>query len=539
MSNNKVNYKKEIKVQYYHSISSKELRRQISRHKSLSNKSFSLNNYHKQQKLEEHIEKVIDSFEEGELKLDPSQYALFAKYIYAVTASEGLRERLFTRLQKMADFDVRAEAKRANLTFFEKLFNIDPSAIPYLSTSKMQKRIKAYQGVHRYFAKSPIRNHKMYQKGEKLYHEAQKYMQAFLDGKITIKPEDRETFVRYVKVFEYPLYKGSTGQQCLDKLKTLPEEYVEEKKSFKEKFNIWLARFHAPKSKAKPQIKQNRHNYIKAASVALILACGSALAYIGLTNNSDKEDVNKDKNKTEKLITPPSSNQKQSASPAKMATWDKEKMDIFKDTMFIPKCKVSPNRVTPKSQKTEDVKAKQVQPAVTKRAQPIENVVKTKSVTPIKSKIEEYTVSEKQAIINHHNHVIEMRLGEKQAQKLDEKIENLRTSGIISLSKEISNAEIAYAFVMYRAYGVQSSLKDALNSQVKLTAEQNNKLLEDIKAVGSTGDGVKKMAEIQHKDRGELNHDSCYDHASYKDKKQHAKNLKQLRQLQKAKQRVA
>ena len=546
-------------MHYYHSISNKELNRQISLHQRLSTKSFSFDTYRKQEKLEAQIEHVITSFEDEQLHLDPSQYALFAQYIYAITTSEGLRNRLYDRLQKMADFDVRAEAKRANLTFFQKLFNIDPDAIPYLSKSKLKKRMAALRRIHHHFEASGFKSVSNYKKEEKLHHEAKRYMQAFIDGKITIKPEDRETFAKYVKVFEYPLYEESTGQQCLNKLKTLPEEYTEEKKTFKEKFNMWLGRFQAPKSKtnkptvtSKPQVKTSRRNYIRAASVALVMAMGGALAYVGLNYKKHQKiiDLEEIKNDPEAKVTPKSPASKQqtsSASNAKVINWDEAlKKTEFKSQPATAKETKKVAQITTKSQSqkekpeqatvskkvvTSAQTAKAESKTVTQTAKPVNttSVVNTKELTP----------SEKKAIIEHHSFVVGMRLGKANAQKLNEQIESLRDKDntILSLPEDISNAEVAYAFVMYRAYGVQSSLKDALNSKVKLTAAQNQQVLEDIMAVGSVGEGVKKLAEKAHK--GELSHQSCYDNTTSKNKKQHVLNLKQLRQIQKAKQRVA
>lgn len=533
-------------MQYYHSITSKNLKDHISRYKSLSGKKFSTETYKKQQRLEESVDRVLNSFEDGKLHLKPTQYALFAQYISVVAPNRTIEERLFDQLQAKADFDVRAEAKRANLTWYQKLFHIDPDKVPYLSKSKLNSRIKSYKKVHHYFQTSPFRNYKMYQKGETLRHEAQEYMQAFLDGKVTIKGEDRAAFAEYVKVFEYPLYAESTGRKCLDKLNNLPPETVAEKRSFKTSFASWVSQFRAPKSKSASSKtpKHTKRTYIRAALVALLLAIGGTLAHIGLNKNSSKEALDKDKaeNKTEKSIIPSSQNQKQNDLSADMITWGnahtKDKNILFKDIAAIPQIKTGHNKTFAEPQIKEASEVNQAQPAL-KKAEPTAKTVKTKSQSSLKTKDKEYTTSEKQAIINHHNHVIEMRLGKKQAQKLNDQIQTLRDDEILSLPSDVSNAEVAYAFVMYRAYGVKSSLKEALASKEKLSAEQNQKVLKDIKAVGNTGDGVKKLAEIQHQNKGELNHTSCYDNATQKDKKQHAKNLKQLRQIQKAKQRAA
>lgn len=556
-------------MHYYHSVNDEKLKRHISLYKKLHRGDFSQSIYDAQLELNERIERVIVSFETGVLELDPSQYALFAKYIAVVSPHQLQRESLFDKLQKLADFDVRAEAKRANLSWFQRTFNIDPDKVPYLSSSKLRKRMHSY--CHN--ARSPLVSRKRYEKNEELAHEAQKYMQSFLDGKVKIKPEDRETFRKFIKVFEYPLYDGCLGQQCLDKLKTLPDEPVVEKKSLRESFSAWISKFKAPKlPKLKmPRLKIKSENqtsskkydgYIKAASATVLLAIGGALAYMGFNSNKAKEIVESDnaKDKTETSAKPKSVNNQQektSSSIQKEIHWEEAiQKTNFEPVKITPKAantnlktestqnktvsqpqkkEVAQNKTMSQPQKTETAPQKMSQKTVTPAPQTEQKTVKAVSVIDRK----ELTASEKNAIIDHHNYVVEMRIGKSGAKKLNEKIETLRDkeNTILSLPEDISNAEIAYAFVMYRAYGVNSSLKDALNSKVKLTAEQNQKVLEDIKAVGSVGEGLQKIAEVQH--NGKLSNNSCYDNASAKSKRLHAKNLRMLRQIQKAKQKVA
>ena len=481
----------------YRHIKNRELRKQISLYKRLHNKRMTLKNYSDRQKLEDKTENVIDSFENGTLQLDPSQYKLFAKYISAVVRYNTRKNTLYDILQKKADFDVRKVGKRANLSWFKKIFNIDPDKVPYMPKSTLNRKINRFKNLCYRFNKSAFAPSWIFSKLEKLHKEARTYMQAFIDDKITIKPEDRETFKQYMKVLNDFSSEEVLEQKCLAKLKTLPQKTVSEKKSTKKTVGIGLIPFKMTKIKTKSEKKNHNH---KTAVATLLIAFTGLLCYLGLSN---KENIKSDskKDKTEQKTKPVTeSNQKQQT---RMLKWDEA----------VKQVKINSNVAYPKIKKpTETLKQKTQK--------------ETPEITP-----------EHQAIINHHNHVIKMRLGEKQADALDKKIEDLRQSGILSLPRDISNAEVAYAFVMYRAYGVQSSLSTALNSEVKLSQAENQKVLEDIKAVGSTGLGVKKMAEAKHK--GELNNHSCYDNASVKDQKQHVKNLKQLHQLQKAKQRAA
>ena len=104
-----------------------------------------------------------------------------------------------------------------------------------------------------------------------------------------------------------------------------------------------------------------------------------------------------------------------------------------------------------------------------------------------------------QAVLNHHNNVLQKRLGKKQKQKLYNQILSQIDNHIFTLPDGMSHEEFAYAFSMYRAYGVKSSLADALKSNVKLTEAQNAQILEDIAKAGTTGMGVKRMADRLHK----------------------------------------
>ena len=85
--------------------------------------------------------------------------------------------------------------------------------------------------------------------------------------------------------------------------------------------------------------------------------------------------------------------------------------------------------------------------------------------------------------------------------------------------------------MIYKEYGLKSSIAAALNSKEKLSSAAQQRLVEDVKQAGDKGEGVKQMAaKLSH---GRLSSYSKYDKASPALQKQHIKNLKELMQAKK------
>lgn len=355
---------------------------------------------------------------------------------YINTFSRQNKEKYFDKLQKMADFDVRKSAQYAERTWWQKMFNIDPNAIKYMPSAILEKKINKYVKDMQKLEHSQYAETISYNRCEKARAEAEDYMQAYLDGEIAVKKEDAEMFSRYVKTMFYPMYPDSTAEKALNKL---AQDDFSNDEVVKEKTKAKIINIKTPS-------KRSLLEWGRAAVVGAVAVIGSIVLF-----NADKEangmPVKKHTPKTAKTIkkSTPSA-----ASQEKTITFAEAKKQIEAKTMFA------------------------------------DTLVAKDYVTP-------------EAVINHHDCILQKRLGKKQKNKLYKQVQDQVKNNILALPQGMTFHEFAYAFAMYRAYGVKSSLAGALKSQTKLTAEQNNQVVKDIIAAGYNGVGVKKLADKLHK----------------------------------------
>jgi hypothetical protein len=120
-----------------------------------------------------------------------------------------------------------------------------------------------------------------------------------------------------------------------------------------------------------------------------------------------------------------------------------------------------------------------------------------------------------QALMNYYNSALDIIGGNKKADVLS-KINNQVQSGNIVLSDYISAERVAYAYFMYREYGIKVDVLDlAVNSNQKLTDAQNAELIKVVLDAGERGAGVKKMAQQRVESRGgSLGKYSKFEHAT-------------------------
>ena len=131
------------------------------------------------------------------------------------------------------------------------------------------------------------------------------------------------------------------------------------------------------------------------------------------------------------------------------------------------------------------------------------------------------------AITRASRSALNILIGTKQAQKLCDNIQSKVDSGIFQLPEGMSVERVAHAMQMSRVYEGHSVILDALNSNVKLTLEQQRAFNEHIASIGDLGVKLQKRMASKHN----LSKHSRYDNAKKTLKMAHAKNLKQLRQM--------
>ena len=470
-------------------VSNKTLKNDIASYKKLSKKRFTMSVHLKKEDIERRSDNILRSFENNDLQLKPSQYILFAKYVMFFGGSK--KEEYLDKLQKMADFDIREEIHHSSRNWWQKLLKIDPDKVEYMPADKLYKKIERYNKMGEKLEQSLYQKTWLYIRIEKIKSEAKSYIEAYLNDKITIRPEDAKAFSKYVKVMDYPVYDGSIGDQALKKLAVQPEteENIAEEKTLPiVKESKW--QIYKNKMKAKiVSLKENTNSYVPKIAVASVFIAGLFTMFAKKDSGTQISNVLKE-NKTEIKI-----------APKQQKTTEQNSQDN-KTVYFAPISLENnvPGWIPPALNKVE------------------------KRDTVVTPKYD----SKRMARINHHNHVLDMRLG---ASKKDENYQNIESQlekGIFSLPDSLGKEDFAYAMEMYNAYGIECSLTDALSSTKKLSLAENNKITEDIIAAGETGLGVKRMAIKKYK--GNLNQNSTYNRASRKAQKQHNLNMKQWRQ---------
>lgn len=173
---------------------------------------------------------------------------------------------------------------------------------------------------------------------------------------------------------------------------------------------------------------------------------------------------------------------------------------------------------------------------------PVEKIAVVKPDTaaaePIVKNVEKKQQSDSAKVVslqkiwnNYYDNTIEILSSAAQKQKLYSMIDKQLAAGLYVLPEDISKEKLAYSYLIYKEYGIKSSLSSALNSKEKLSAAAQRKLIEDVRKAGNKGEGVKQMAAKRN--NGHLSSYSKYDKASPTLQKQHIKNLKQLMQAKK------
>lgn len=504
-------------------VSNKTLRKDVKKYKKLCRSSFSMSVYIKKEEIEVRSESILESFLSNDLVLQPNQYVLFARYINQFANANA--DKCFEKLQKMADFDVRESIQDKETGLWQKLLKYKNNRFKYLSTAKLEKQINEYK-KNQDIIETSLAGYDLHDKNEKIRQKGQDYIKAYVDGKIDIKQEDLEIFEEYIKVMNQPIYEDSLGDRALKKLSADREKYEKNEEVKESRKKSWFSGIKHKLDKGLVSLKEKSPLYAKIAAGVTIVATSVVLLISKYSNNNNISTLDKSINTTE------------TKAPVKVKTAQTKDKDT---TLIYHWQPVSTNEMKDFSKKVESkttVESKEVKKTPVEVKEIKKTPVKAKEVKKVSVEIKETKIdSKRQAIINHHDHVLAMRIGAKQRDNNYEQIKGQIEKGIITLPDSIGKEEFAYAMEMYQAYGVESSLPEAFNAKQKLSAEANKKIAEEIAAAGDTGLGVKKMAEKKY--NGKMNHNSVYDRASVKSQKKHNMNMKQLRQARKAAARSA
>lgn len=280
------------------------LSKQMKRYKTISadlRKNFNGKKWNESCQLEYAAEHFLEDLENNHLNINRNNVKILARYVDTFGGPRA--KELLAKLQPYADFDLKQYAEMSKLSLRQKLLRaLTGNTEKYLSAKQMKKRILKLEKLD----KSTNWNFGIMSKKEKLYKEAENYINTVLEGKISVKPEDRRTFIKYVKFFSYPIYQDSPAQQVLAKIqKQIAEQPVAQS---------------TPKEKSSwGKFLRNRiSNKVKIAVVTTLAVAGSLM---GLKScEKDKQDAIPQKPKSEIM-----------AAPAK---------PVVRDTVSAPKAQI-------------------------------------------------------------------------------------------------------------------------------------------------------------------------------------------------------
>lgn len=521
-----------------YTVSNATLRSDINSKKSLARRTYSMSRYMKEEQLEKRSEHILDSFAEGYLNLEKDQYKVFARYID--TFGRWQKNACYKRLQTMVDFDIEEYLEISKLSpwqrFYQKRLSQKTSATIKVKTPRqLKKEMARYVAACRKYDED---------KSIELRNKAEKYVKDFLDNKFALPKEDENTFKNYIKTILYPVIAGDIADRALikirehnyqvaeksqeslwdkasaraekifggiqaffsntaDKIVTFPHKvavyFARKKESWNNRWQQIKTSFKLPKLHkfSFAMSEKSKTNLMRAGKVLGLVTLLTAGTYTTRECASETTQDNLAQNKTEMLPT-----------AQKMTNIDTARTFHFEPVSNLNIPTFKPIELNTSQQETK--------PQI---------IAEETAETPQQQV--------RAAVINHHEHILTQRLGEKGKKKLYADINNQIENGIFTLPDSLGVEDFAYALAMYRAYGVESSLQNARTTAVKLNAAENAQVIKDIVDAGQTGLGVKKKAEQIRLslNKGPLDtNNGLYNRMSPKNQHKHNMNLQQWRQ---------
>ncbi len=491
-------------------VKGKSLRRDISEIRRLKKANFTQKTYYRQEEILDRADDILRHYRQNELKIDAKDYPALAEYINQFGMHH--KDEMLDKLQAVVNFDVRIYLEDKSKTLWQRLFPKKDK--PTLTGAQMKSAMKKFSLMSHKASHDLFNNPHLTVKIEKLQSEAEQNVEAFLNNKLDIAKEDLDTFKQYLKVFNASIYEGSPAKKAIAKIEELkqadgvqPSSTNEPKPATIRKpiissygfkrpaANIWTRlgnRLKSLWSAHKPTTAKIRFlntpaptlwRRLKVAAVTgLVIVAGA----FGLKSGegTHAQNTTDSKNKT----TLPIDNIAQNTDNSKTLT---------------------------------AVQFQNIQKA--------QNVQEKQAVKKVEKQADKQADKDARIWQNYYDTTIDIVAPTVHVnkQELYNKIQNQLDKGILTLPENVTKEKVALNYVLFKAYGLQSSLENALNTDKQLSAQQQAEFTRDA--------GVKQadIKQIALKKYGKLSSYSSYDHASNKLKKQHASNLKELRQMKK------
>lgn len=478
-------------------VTGKSLKRDISTYKHLKNKDFSQKVYYQQEEITDRATEILQLYNQDQLDLLPKDYPVLAEYIDVFGGHE--KSKMLDKLQSKANFDVRLHLKNQSKTLWQRLFHRDET--PTLKAEKMKSDMKKYALL----SKQTSKNFKNYillsSKIEELQNKVYQNIEKFADDKMDVMPQDFELLKQYIYMFvPYP-HETSAASKALRKISTntsqatvsqIVEEYSKPKvipiqpsriKPHNSSHpSVWTrlgkklsSVFHRQHNKPKKSTSL-RHLWsrIKVSVVTAAIVIGSSFGLKSVSHHAETTDTSRSNNVPTAVTN--NSSQNHNIKPTTVYTSSKEQPNnIQKSTANKSAQEVTNDRIWKNYYDTTiDIVA------------PTVNIDK---------------------------------------EKLYAQINNQIKKGIFTLPKGVTTEKLALNYVMFKAYGLNSSIDAALKAETKLSVNAQHLLDKD---AGIKQIDIKRMALEK---RGHLSSYSAYKHASKDLKNKHITNLKELRKI--------
>ena len=457
----------------------KKMKRYTSKYTHLKNKTLSQKTYVEMEKISDLANEILRSFSHHNSPIDDNEAKIWIDFIN--TFGYSRKQDLLKKLQNRINFNIEEYMASKQKSFLDKIFP-KKQKISYLSSNELKQKYNRYNFIahddlNAYFFKSSKTKEL-----KRLKEEAIRYTEAIASGKIVPHQEDCVETKNYIEAICFPTTPIEKKAKDI-----VMQIYMNGPQQSQTVSNATVL-------PDKQQSSQKKSIFSKRISTKIKFGILSSIALIGsfLGIKSSNEKINSSEDMTIEVKKSKPNTTSEQISTAK---WQNKQSSKVEQQSL----KIEPQSTKVEQQKT-DISTKE------------QNVWK-----------------------NYYDNTIEILSSATQKEKLYKQIEQQLSAGIFKLPQDISKEKMAYSYVLYKEYGLSTSISQALTSKQRLTTQQQQKLEQEINAVGKKGEGVKKIAQQMY--NGKLSSYSKFNDASSKLQQKHVKNLKELMQLKKQNQR--
>ncbi len=410
----------------------------------------------------------LELLERREIHVRAKDVKLWARYVNRFATYH--KEEMLAYLQEKVDYDLKEYLDGRKGSLWGRYFKFLRPA--YMDSDRLIKKYRRYIDVCREMrGRDDIKG--LMAEARKIRKQARKYAAAVVNGKISVKPEDYQEHLQYFSVICYPPVEGDFPDLAKKKIKALQQQSGAEAAVYRP------AAVENEKSEKRGRFAKLK--FWALGGIVALAGCGWGVK----SCSTDKPESNPQEHKTE--ITTGKS--------------DAGKKEAVVVDFAAARRKAAADSV----QAAPVIKAANENTASKERAQKIWR--------------------------NYYDNTVEILSSAKTKERLYQKIERQLADGVFVLPQEISKERLAYTYLIYKAYGINSTIGAALEKSSKLSEAEQTRMVEDVLAAGAKGEGVKKTA--QARSGGQLGTYSRYDHASRTLQQRHIRNLQSVHQLRK------